>query len=86
MSLLSSVTLPSPPPLPTPTPPTPPFSPPLSPLPPPPLPYSDSIYKVDSTERITHALGQYMYTDTGLKYLDMRNNVHHGKGERGRRR
>ena len=85
---------PFPPPLPTPTPFPPPFPPPppppplptSPPLPPPPLPYSYDIYKVDSTERITHALGQYMYTDTGLKYLDMRNNVHHGKGERGGRR
>ncbi|XP_011410196.2 PREDICTED: alanine--glyoxylate aminotransferase 2-like [Amphimedon queenslandica] len=37
----------------------------------------DDIYKTDSSERIVCASGQYMFTDTGARYLDMRNNVHH---------
>ena len=29
--------------------------------------------------RILSAKQQYMYSDDGVRYLDMRNNVHHGK-------
>ena len=29
--------------------------------------------------KIVRASGQYMYSEEGVEYLDMRNNVHHGQ-------
>ena len=41
--------------------------------------YREPVAATDCAERIVSAKGQYMYSDGDIQYLDMRNNVHHGK-------